>query len=293
MKKLAILGHPTEGNKVIEILEMLGGNNKNGWECKNPRLVYYIDNDTGLIEFINTCNLNEDILRYTLEGFLEKYPYKIGDKVRIPKFKSEICIDNMRWDPTCQEIEYAIETEWYRARELNKWNIEIKESSNPTLLQLKKYFEETPKDIIEKEWHEYDKYNEVGPAVDKYLKYVNTIRQPQYPKTYKECCEVLGLDTMDNDAQGYEANLIICFQELLIARNAYWKIAGKQMGLDKPWEPDFKDDSDKYFICYLKDEIWKSNIRDCNRFLVFPTEKIRDEFYENFKDSIKICKNLI
>jgi hypothetical protein len=98
---------------------------------------------------------------------------------------------------------------------------------------------------------------------------------------------------MDNDAQGYEADLIIRFQELLIARNAYWKIIGDEMGLDKPWEPDFKDDSDKYFICYLKDEIWKSNIKDCNRFLVFPTEKIRDEFYENFKDLIKGCKNLI
>lgn len=78
---------------------------------------------------------------------------------------------------------------------------------------------------------------------------------------------------MDNDAQGYEADLIIRFQELLIARNAYWKIIGDEMGLDKPWEPDFKDNQDKYFICYLKDEIWRSNIRDCNRFLVFPTEK--------------------
>ena len=55
---------------------MLGGNNKNGWECKNPQLAYYIGN--GLIEFINNCNPNEDILRYTLEKFLEKYPYKVG-----------------------------------------------------------------------------------------------------------------------------------------------------------------------------------------------------------------------
>ena len=61
----------------------------------------------------------------------------------------------------------------------------------------------------------------------------------QYPKTYKECCEVLALNTMDNDAQGYKAYLIISFQELIIARNAYWKIAGEQMGLDKPWEPDW------------------------------------------------------
>ena len=39
---------------------------------------------------------------------------------------------------------------------------------------------------------------------------------------------------MDNDAQGYKADLIIRFQELIIARDAYWKIAGEQMGLGKP-----------------------------------------------------------
>ena len=117
--------------------------------------------------------------------------------------------------------------------------------------------------------------------------------KPQYPKTYKECCDVLGLNTMDNDAQGYKADLIIRFQELIIARDAYWKIAGEQMGLGKPWEPDWKDDSDKYFICYIKDEMWKSNIRECNRFLVFPTAEMQDAFYENFKKEIEQCKELL
>ena len=28
-------------------------------------------------------------------------------------------------------------------------------------------------------------------------------KKPQYPKTYKECCDVLGLNTMDNVAQGF------------------------------------------------------------------------------------------
>ena len=124
-------------------------------------------------------------------------------------------------------------------------------------------------------------------------KFYAITKKSQYPKTYKECCDVLGLNTMANDAQGYEAVLIIRFQELLIARNAYWKIAGEQMGLGKPWEPNWKDDSDKYFICYLKDDLWMSNIRDCNRFLVFPTKEMRDAFCENFKDSIENCKELL
>jgi hypothetical protein len=124
-------------------------------------------------------------------------------------------------------------------------------------------------------------------------KYFVVKKQPQYPKTYEECCVVLGLGITTNVAQGYKVHLIIRFQELLIARDAYWKIAGEQIGLGKPWQPDWKDDSDKYFICYLKDELWMSNIRDCNRLLVFPTAEMRDAFFENFKELIEICKELL
>ena len=77
-------------------------------------------------------------------------------------------------------------------------------------------------------------------------KIVLTKIQQKYPKTYKECCDVLGIDTMDNDAKGYKHFLVIQFQELLIARDAYWKIAGEQMGLGKPWKPDWEDGRPKY-----------------------------------------------
>ena len=36
---------------------------------------------------------------------------------------------------------------------------------------------------------------------------------------------------------------------LLVCRDAYWKIAGEQIGLDKPWEPDWRNiNEDKYCI---------------------------------------------
>ncbi len=41
------------------------------------------------------------------------------------------------------------------------------------LKQLKEYFNNTPRDIIEKEWHEYDEYNKIGPTVNEYLSFVN------------------------------------------------------------------------------------------------------------------------
>lgn len=118
-------------------------------------------------------------------------------------------------------------------------------------------------------------------------------KNPQYPKTYKENCNVLGLDTMDNDATGYKHELIIRFQELLIARDAYWKITGEQQGLGKPWEPDWKSSDLKYVIKTMGDEICKSTECTINCFLAFPTEEMRDAFYDNFKLQIESCKEFL
>jgi hypothetical protein len=121
-------------------------------------------------------------------------------------------------------------------------------------------------------------------------KYYAVKKQAKYPKTYKECCDVLGISTMDNDAQGYKAYLIIRFQELLIARDAYWKIAGEEMGLVEAWEPNWYYDQFKYIILCRRNNIIKDTVTSKNSILAFPTEKMRDAFYENFKDLIEECK---
>ena len=62
---------------------------------------------------------------------------------------------------------------------------------NAILEQLKEYFNNTPRDVIEKEWHEYDKYNEIGPTVGEYLAFmdliiVKTERKPIEPTKINE-----------------------------------------------------------------------------------------------------------
>lgn len=52
---------------------------------------------------------------------------------------------------------------------------QIFKKMNAILEQLKEYFNNTPRDVIEKEWHEYDKYNEIGPTVNEYLAFINQI----------------------------------------------------------------------------------------------------------------------
>ncbi len=116
--------------------------------------------------------------------------------------------------------------------------------------------------------------------------------QLQYPKTYVECAKLLdcfGAAHID----GYKGELLDKFQELLICRDAYWKIAGEQMRLGKPWKPDWSDDCIKYIITVAENEIYTDVSYIFNYILVFPTEEMRDIFYKNFKDLIEKCKEFL
>ena len=134
-------------------------------------------------------------------------------------------------------------------------------------------------------------------------------KQPQYPKTYAECCKVLGVnsdnflsirnlycDDGEEDTTNYEQDLLDIFDslwELKICRDAYWKIAGTEMGLDKPWKYDILKDEFSYAISYQYGLIQKHRIRHRNAILTFPTAEMRDAFYENFKELIEQCKELL
>lgn len=139
-------------------------------------------------------------------------------------------------------------------------------------------------------------------------------KQSHYPKTYEECCEVLmgktnfqdfGLVLTKFSTTLYEEDsispepphitLINNFYKLLICRDAYWKIAGEEIGLGKPWKPgDSKNPIYYIFYCVSNDEIrlTAGNLY-YNEVLLFPTKEMRDAFFENFKELIEICKELL
>ena len=126
------------------------------------------------------------------------------------------------------------------------------------------------------------------------VEYVN--KEPKYPKTYEKCCEIIGISRHDVEIdlpQTYQQKMFNLFK-LCICRDAYWKIAGEKMGLDKPWEPDWKNTKKvKYGIALYNNTITKMYLRNENVVLAFPTEEMRDAFYENFKDLIEKCKELL
>lgn len=317
MAELAIKGHPTRGKEVIEILEMLGGVNKHQIDAIRQTYVYFIDIDN-IIRLLQIAQLlpEKDII-YSLEEFLERYPYKVGDKVCYqPNLQIDtICISeiiSMKWADN-SVIYFTSNGHSLYACDLQPYKEEIiEEGTNKAVFEGNAQSCDIMNDIIKEEameekgtleqidlTRELRIADEVEVILGDYefvLKDGKTFfvkKKSQYPKTYKECCDVLGLYTMANDAQGYKEDLIIRFQELIIARDAYWKIAGEEMGLDKPWKPDWNNVSDKHCIYFVSGEIWLTECQTRQCTLAFPTAEMRDEFYENFKELIESCKELL
>ena len=341
MVQLAIKGHPTRGKEVIQLLEMLGGKNTFHRVGTEYGLIYYLDDKNSICQMqINDYNPCSNYTIFTLEEFEEKFPYKIGDKV-ITQFNNVYKINEIMWDN--KEIVYALTdgnsiTCWYSTQELQPYKeenycqvVSNDTSSNGVNTSASSINEETmeekepePKAPILSNRYDYAEgkcgyvipdgyefdYIKEGFQTEIILK----PKQPQYPKDYEECCEVLGIEEdlwfVYEDIDGNHINpacisnyrirrldLYHNFEKLNICRDAYWKIAGKQLGLGKPWEPDWSDTSQS------KHSIWFNNEGICtksNRFsyaiqhiLTFPTPEMRNAFYENFRELIEDCKELL
>lgn len=124
--------------------------------------------------------------------------------------------------------------------------------------------------------------------------YCDETKISKYPTSYTECYDEgnteLHFIYVDKD----ERDLYESFIQLIRCRNAYWKIAGEELGLGKPWEPDWSNDDETKFCIYTTQNIISLDIFGVdNRIIAFPTEEMRDAFYENFKYLIVACKTLL
>ena len=294
MAQLAIKGHATRGYEVIKILEMLGGKIPDKGLRGNELYYAYHMYDSGCIGLTH-CSLLKNAIVFTLEEFTEKFPYKIGDKVIDTKTNRIAEIYKVHWSEsnnrTYYDIKYINNTGCVRS-----------------CVFLQPYEEEHMKGKIESfeivESHCADEVKiEFDPSKFEMVKrengYYVAKKQPQYPKTYEECCKnVFGLahEGMVVDIPMHYSPLIINFAELLICRDAYWKIAGEQMGLGKPWESNPSNEEQHKYAIYnyegiiAKNDFWLTGV---NTILVFPTEEMRDTFLDNFKELIKECISLL
>ena len=316
-KILAIKGDKNRGNEVIALLEMLGGRNIDNYRGTNFNYAYFIDD----YDYNNICFIDVDAalvignyVIFTLNEFKEKYPYKVGDVVKTGTDEEGI-IKQIKW--VDNDIVYWVESnktcKWAQTLSvdvLDKYNRlksnDIEHIWATTVESNKRDREDVLFDSII--WHLRNSVNNgkqhlSGGDCEAYFReLVKKVKmyKPTYPTTIEECYDVLKVPTEDRyvevDNPVFLNKLIISFTELLIARNAYWKIAGEQMGLGKPWDSTYGCGEWGYRIEYSINEnkIYFQDYRILvNHTLVFPTEEMRDAFYENFKDLIEQCKELL
>jgi hypothetical protein len=118
-------------------------------------------------------------------------------------------------------------------------------------------------------------------------------KEKEYLKTYEECCKIIDSDPKFYVDTHLYSGILETLYKLLICRDAYWKLYGEEMGLGKPWKPDWRDGTNKYCIYYNGKEVICSVFFKGKCTLAFPTEEMRDVFYEHFKEEIEQCKELL
>ena len=330
MSNLAILGHASRGNEVIALLKILGGKDEKGIYHGNYINYAYLITKYNFIDFvIDTSKILRGYKVFTLEDFLKRYPYRVGDRVMVTDCISPYTISDMIWED--DEIKYRIncEDDWLTADELQPYT----ETDNliNTLKETQKVVRESNENlgkVIEelKQEDMLDVFGTISKVEEKisainfhYSQFDDKVqlllgkdfeiiqedgktfvvrKQPQYPKTYAECCKVVNAspyvtlvyDIHDGQTYSYDVDNLEHYQnvrKLRICRDAYWKLANN-------WQPNWKDFStQKYSISVDKGEIIKSHRVTGSRVLVFPTAEMRDIFYENFKELIESCKELL
>lgn len=310
-KQLAIIGHETRGKEVIEILQMLGGK-KTIYNGKDTFHIYSLD-DSGEIttQFYRDTALTSftyDV--YTLEKFLKKFPFKINDMVTNSNYIGRGFIKEMVWDSDICEVKYRVNffenfgvNAWFKSDEIKLSNICLIDNTDPIHVLCGENLcedklstviidSEACKDEVELILNDYEIEIRNG-------KTYAVKKKPKYPTTYEECCSVLGMTYDYPDIRMVstdEFSLYSNFIPLIRCRDAYWKIAGEQMGLGKSWEIDWEQSDSGYVYCIVNK---CNNIGlTCewivtNYILSFPTAEMRDAFYENFKDLIEKCKELL
>lgn len=109
-------------------------------------------------------------------------------------------------------------------------------------------------------------------------------RMNDRPTDIIEALEILDLSMLMEG--NYRKEQLIALQQLLIFRDAWWKMADD-------WKPDWEEDDIKYCLRFMNNSITRNHSEVGSYVLAFPTAEMRDAFYENFKDLIEECKELL
>ena len=209
-------------------------------------------------------------------------------------------IEEIDYDWTDEMFECLVEedndhSQWTGLKvelELSKTVIDV---SNVESLHGERFMSGFVKAIIPPEGYIFKDEN--GIVIDTH-KIVLEKKKKEYPKLFVDCCAILypndNFQIVSQRVKGHKGDLLFHFQKLLICRDAYWMVYGEENKLGKPWEPDWESETElKYTIVIDANKVCEGQTIQVNTILAFPTEEMRDQFYNNFNIEIDICKNLL
>ena len=296
--KIAIQGDPAKGVSVIDALVALGGENEKDVIASTKHACYFIDHD-GKIRSRLLDNIPEGFKLYTLDQWEKQIAgkIKVGDVFYSKYLKENVLVkgicnggfylvesnkDGRSWKVDSDDLEVVKDKPAVDAKEVQKVLEEINDmEKNELLLGVVKTAK--GQELIPHKDYEIKQDDE---------KFYLVKKKKEYPKTYGGCCDTLYRNSRRDEC--YEACLqghpMQTFARLLICRDAYWKIAGEEMGLDKPWEPD---GNPVYAITRNDGCIVEIETGGNDEVFEFPTAEMRDAFKENFDPDIEICKEFL
>lgn len=277
----------------------------------NPNYIYFIDTSKDrTISFSKT--ILTDIPTFTLKEFEQFYPYKSGDIVKVKDgelqgFQGKIV--SAKFDPWTSigkdKVIYTVQfltgdlegkKREFMTDELEPVNNNI---ANRTQEDVNEYFKnhkiQSVNDLSTiEQWLKSDKLhlpedvtiNSSGVNSSDFLRWYD-VKKISYPKTYRECCSVLGISVLDNYNNGYKSCEFFNLQKLIVCRDAYWKVFSESNNQNH----DVKDIHDIY---NFDGKIYigrKSS--GVNYVLRLPSKDACQEFHDNFKSTIDLCKELI
>lgn len=83
-------------------------------------------------------------------------------------------------------------------------------------------------------------------------------------------------------------------QQEAIAIQAFSKLLKLRRDWVGTWEPNWSEGTiRKYYIYFYQNKFFVDYHYDYSRAFSFPTKEMRDAFYENFKELIEKCKELL
>lgn len=263
---------------------------------------------------------------YTLDDFLKEFPYKIGDTVRVDSHISgDLTIMRMTWSEQQSTVLYGFfapdksNIEWVSI-------VDIKPINKQTTMNIAKILKDAPRgtklysplygevildcvdlDVMFKpiklltpqgeclSLTEYGRYTDNEEYVDaecilfpsKENRDWSTFKvEPQFPTKICDCGLTLGIIKLTEEYQ-YKRNELNALRQLLIARDAWWK-------MDGDWKPDWRNpNEEKSTIALVSNKICIGGNYNSHCILAFRTEEIRDKFLETFRNLIEECKELI